>query len=1038
MPRAAKDRDVGRDAVAQLCADFADNLAYYKSAEFDETSTRQRFIDPFFAALGWDVADEQKRGPLAEVVLEVSLRARRQYDATAGLEDEEREDRRVADAVHAKQDPGIVGVRRPDYSFRLGGVTRFLVEAKRPSVEINTPRPIYQVKAYGWNGGVPVSLLTDFEGLLAFDCRYPPVLDEPRTGMISEFSLSFSEYVENWDLLWETFSREAVAGGSLGRFERSADQKAQKGQLPVDVAFLTDLARWRQVLARDLAKNNTALDIWQLNESTQLTLDRLVFIRVCEDRGLEPAEVLRPLLDDADPYPRFIEAIAPLRASYNGGLLDRNAADNLTVSPSVLKRIIKGLYPPWSPYRFDAIGVEILGSIYERALGSMITVGSDRTVKIELKPEVRKAGGVYYTPQWVVDEIVRSTIDPLIARKRPAQLQNFRVLDPACGSGSFLLGAYDRLIRHFEEYYTSNPTVERKLHYPDEQGVERLTTQAKAQLLRNSIFGVDVDPAAVEVTTMSLYLKSLERGGHELLLGQTQLTGAILPSLKNNILCGNSLVGTDYYQYHDIGQLDAFDEHRLRPFNWEDDREGFGKILARGGFDVVIGNPPYFSIDAQYGVGHPVPAYLRRTYGDVWLDKTDIYYYFLRKAAGLARKRLGFIVSRAFLEADKARRIRSWLADNVRLDRIEDFDGFKVFADAGIATSIVVFDTTEPHGDAEIEVRRLPSGRHTTMEVIEGVRRDSAPFEAFDRRIQLDHRPWRLPNPYAHALYERIDAGGEPLSTLCVLGQGMQTGANGVFAGLSANDVSKLELPHDLLKQRARNSDIDRFGIRDSDEWGLYLEDVKTFSALPEPVRNYLSSTANTKKLRARAAFKRGNCEWWRYTWPLHKDLHTRPRLVCPYRTGHLRFALDEDFSWLTLTDTTIAFIKDDVQEDIRYLLGLLNSRLLTFRFRGLAKLTGRDMWEAFDNSIGELPIRRIDFERAADRERHNDIVRLVQQLESAVAGEQTAESTTEESMAMRRLEALLSQLDDLAFDLYGIADPEERTNILALGAPRT
>src|SRR5205807_724261 len=156
---------------------------------------------------------------------------------------------------------------------------------------------------------VPVALLMDFEELLAFDCRYRPVLTEPQTGLIPEFSLGYKSYVENWDLLWDTFSHEAVAVGSLARFDRVT---VEKGQLPVDVVFLADLAGWRQALARDLAKNNQGLDIWKLNESTQLTLDRLVFIRVCEDRGLEAEEHLRALLDAPDPYPQFIKELAPL------------------------------------------------------------------------------------------------------------------------------------------------------------------------------------------------------------------------------------------------------------------------------------------------------------------------------------------------------------------------------------------------------------------------------------------------------------------------------------------------------------------------------------------------------------------------------------------------------------------------------------------------------------------------------------------------------------------------------------------------------
>ena len=1033
-PQRAEDRDAGRAAVAELCARFADDLGYYKSAEFDETSNRQRFIDPLFAALGWDVADEEKRGPLADVILEYALPSSPEYRGQVNLlEAEEREDQRVADALAAKQDPGIVGVRRPDYSFRILGERRFFVEAKRPSVEINSPRPIYQVKTYGWNARTPISLLTDFEALLVFDCRYQPVLYEPQTGLVPEFNLHFSQYAEKWDLLWDTFSRDAVAGGSLARF---ADEIAdRKGQLPVDVVFLADLSRWRQAFARDLAKNNTELDVWHLNDATQLTLDRLVFIRVCEDRGLEPTEVLRPLLDVDQPYAAFVKAIGPLRASYNGGLLDPHFADDLTVTSEVFKRMVRGLHTPWSPYRFDALGVEILGSIYERALGSMVTLGEDRSVKVELKPEVRKAGGVYYTPQWVVDEIVRLTVDPLINGKRPAQLRKFRVLDPACGSGSFLLGAYARLIRHFEEYYTAHPTVDRRLHFEDAQGVRRLTTAAKGQLLRDSIFGVDVDPAAVEVTTMSLYLKSLESDAPEYVRSQIQLTGAILPALNENIRCGNSLVSTDYYQQANIGQLDAFEEHRLRPFKWDSALEGFGKVLADGGFDVVIGNPPYFSIDATYGVKHPVPAYLKNAYPDVWLDKTDVYYYFLRKAAELAQRRLGFIVSRAFLEADKAKGIRAWLAEHNRLQRLTDFDGFMVFADAGIATSVVVFDTTQPHGVHKADIRRLASGAHTTAEVIEGIRTDAAPFEVFARDAKLDARPWRFPNPYAHALYQRIDAAGDELSQLCVLGQGMQTGANGVFGKLAARDVAELGLPSRLLKPRARNSDIDRFYISDSDEQVLYLEDVTRYQSLPEKVRAYLELPANKKKLKGRAAHQRGDCDWWRYTWPLHKDLHTSPRLVCPYRTGHLRFAIDEDFSWLTLTDTTVAFMRNGTKEDIRYVLGLLNARLLTFRFRGLAKLTGHSMWEAFDNSIAELPMRRIDFDNPEDRERHDAIVRLVKDIEKATRAAHEGISAADRSLGARRAEARTEQLDSLVLDLYGIADAEQRASVSALGA---
>jgi Eco57I restriction-modification methylase len=1035
MPPRAQTREEGLALAEELVATFAEHLDYHKSPEFDETTNRQRFIDPFFAALGWDVADEDRRGPFADVVLEYSLRSKTGDPNQLTLETDEAEDQRVEDALAASAEVGYIGISRPDYSFRLGGERQFFVEAKRPSVEIGGARPVYQVKSYGWNAGTPVCVLTDFEELLVFDCRYPPVLEEPMTGLLTEFRMTFRDYPRNWDMLWDTFSREAVAEGSLTRYVATLVER--RGLVPVDKAFLADLARWRLAIARDFATQNPELDVWELNDATQLTLDRLVFIRVCEDRRLEPTPVLRPLLDEETPYEEFIRAIVPLRENYNGGLLDPSFADALKLTPDTFKRAIRGLYTPWSPYRFDALGVEILGSIYERALGSVLTLdASDRSVGIEVKPEIRKSGGVYYTPQWVVDEIVRRTIDPLIEGKRPRDLHKFRVLDPACGSGSFLLGAFTRLIQHFERYYTEHPTVDRRLHFTDEQGFERLTAAAKASLLRNSIFGVDVDPAAVEVTTMSLYLKSLESDAPEYVRTQMSLSGAILPSLAENIRVGNSLVSTDFYAQTQLPELDEYEEHKLRPFKWDSTSEGFGRVLADGGFDVVIGNPPYFNVDSTYGAGHPIPAYLKIAFADVWLDKTDIYYYFLRRGAGLAKRRLAFIVSRALLEADKAKRIRGWLAETAHLDRLIDFDGFFVFPDAGIATAITIFDTTQRHGDGRTAVERLSSSVLSTREVVEGLRTESAPFEVFERDGDLGGRPWRFPNPHLRALFTKIDDVGEPLARLCELGQGMQTGANNVFGKLSSADIVKHELPNEYLKPRARNSDIQSFHISENDEFVLYLEDVGRYEDLPESVRTYLELPENREKLEGRAAYQRGDCEWWRFTWPLHQSLYSQPRLVSPYRTGHNRFALDSDFRWLTLTDTTVAFPRHEVDEDNRYLLGLLNSRLLTFRFRGLGKLTGPNMWEAFDNSIGQLPIRRIDFESVDDVALHDRVVVLAQQIEQSLVAKESGLSSADRSVAARRAEALIDQLDGIVLDLYGISDDEERTTILALGEP--
>jgi TaqI-like C-terminal specificity domain len=216
----------------------------------------------------------------------------------------------------------------------------------------------------------------------------------------------------------------------------------------------------------------------------------------------------------------------------------------------------------------------------------------------------------------------------------------------------------------------------------------------------------------------------------------------------------------------------------------------------------------------------------------------------------------------------------------------------------------------------------------------------------------------------------------------------------------------------------------------------LYLEDIARYRDAPEAVRTYLELPEHADKLKARAAYKRGDCEWWKYTWPLHKELHGQPRLISPYRTGHLRFALDKRHEYLTLTDTTVAFLRSDVQEDIRYVQAVLNSKLMTFRFRGLAKLTSPNMWEAFHVSIAELPIRRIDFSRETEGETHDLLVRLATQIEQAKNTAHHAPTTSARSLATRRVEGLTDELDDIVLDLYAITDLEERASIKALGSP--
>jgi hypothetical protein len=210
-------------------------------------------------------------------------------------------------------------------------------------------------------------------------------------------------------------------------------------------------------------------------------------------------------------------------------------------------------------------------------------------VKVEEKPKVRKAGGVYYTPTCIVDYVVKNTVGKLLEGQAPRQAAKLRVLDPACGSGSFLLGAYRYLLDwHRDWYVTNGPEKHAKAIYPGAGDSWQLTTAEKTRILLNNIYGVDIDAQAVEITKLSLLLKVLEGESHDTPERQGLfLRERALPDLASNIKCGNALIGPDFYQ---MPRFDGTERSRINVFHWNAE---FPSILQNGGFHAVIGNPPW-------------------------------------------------------------------------------------------------------------------------------------------------------------------------------------------------------------------------------------------------------------------------------------------------------------------------------------------------------------------------------------------------------------------------------------------------------------
>lgn len=970
--------------VLALVERYQDNQADYQKGGYKEFQVRKEFIDPLFRALGWDM------------------------DNTAGYAEA------YKDVVH--EDALKVGgtASAPDYSFRVGGVRKFFVEAKKPSVNVKEDvSAAYQLRRYAWSAKLPLSILTDFAEFAVYDTRVRPApSDKPSTARIQYFA--FEEYDERWDEIAGVFSKEAVLKGSFDRY--AVDTSGKKGTAEVDIAFLRDIERWRELLAKNIALRNKSMGLSHrdLNYAVQSTLDRIVFLRICEDRGLEKAGALADAAESADVYASLFALFDSADRRYNSGLFHfhrekgrTEEPDELTPSLRIddkpLKDIIGGLYYPRSPYEFSVLSPAILGQVYERFLSKTILL-KGTSVTVEEKPEVKKAGGVYYTPSFVVDYIVRQTLEPLLQGKSVPQAARLRVLDPACGSGSFLVAAYQYLLDWHLERYVAMKRRPKQIHQTP-TGTWRLTTAERKRILLNSIFGVDIDPQAVEVAKLSLLLKVIE--------GETQLAFAIarlLPDLGANIRCGNSLVGSDYYTKAALPGLGLNDEDRINAFDWS---TTFPAILGEGGFDAVIGNPPYFGVDATWGKGDPRLAYLRNAYSHVYNDKSDVLFYFLARAVALSRSEVAFIVSRAFLEADKADKLRHWIGHKTSLREIVDFRDAYVFEGVGITTAIVRL-TKAKYGLPAL-IRRyqrpvLPPGMLAET-LSSGVNFDAVTVP----QQKLGSAPWIFAKDSVQEILDHIDASGEPLGKILHIGQGMQTGANHVFGNLDGATIASWGLPEGSYYVRARNSDVLRYQTVDRGEYLLYTDFFSHINDVPVAARSYLR--LNRPQLQARAAYKRGDCLWWRWTWPLHKQYIDRPKLLCPYLATGNRFSLDATQRFLGLTDTTVLY-EGDHPEDLRYLLGLLNSKALTFRFRYIGKLKSAGILEYFENTVSKLSIRRIDPKSS----QHQGIVDLVEQRIGLEQKLGVAKTPLSKQQARTNISLAERKIDELVYELYGLS----------------
>lgn len=666
--------------IAELVQHFTQHIDSFKGSGYNETRARIEFIDPFFNELGWDINNTQG---FAEA---------------------------YKDVIHEDAIKVEGSTKAPDYSFRIGGQRKFFLEAKKPSVNVKDDiAPAYQLRRYAWNAGLPVSILTDFEEFAIYDTTIRPnVKDKASTARL--FYCTYEEYEKHWEYIASIFSKDAILKGSFDHFLK--DSKRKKGTTAVDKEFLKEMEQWRSDLAKNIALRNT-IDIHPLNYVVQATIDRILFLRICEDRNIEEYGRLQKLAAGTHIYKQLTKFFEQADEKYNSGLFHfhkekdvSSAPDeislNLKIDDKILKEIITALYYP-SPYEFSVISADILGNVYEQFLGKVIRLTSGGQAKVEEKPEVKKAGGVYYTPQYIVKYIVENTVGELLKEKTPMMVAGkvkghtpLRILDPACGSGSFLIYAYQYLLDWHRDWYEKDikqkgAAQAKKWGDAVYQGPGDhwyLTTREKKRILVNNIFGVDIDHQAVEVTKLNLLLKVLEGENRETLGTNLKLfQERALPDLAENIKCGNSLIGSDFYSTQLKGQKDLFDaddeeKYKINAFDWETE---FPEVFVTGGFNAVIGNPPYGAF-----TGTSEALYFRAKYKSP-ANSLDTFLLFVERGHQLIKNEgmLGIIIPSGWVSTPSAKPLRHFFIENFKPRTFVSlpFGVFEAYIDTVIVTA---------------------------------------------------------------------------------------------------------------------------------------------------------------------------------------------------------------------------------------------------------------------------------------------------------------------------------------------------------------